>query len=409
MSISGGNNAAVGIIAEYNPFHKGHLHHLRQSRELTGAETVVAVMSGDFAQRGEPALLDKWKRAEAAVRNGVDLVVELPFLHACNSAEHFAMGGVKLLAAMGAVSFISFGSESGDMAALWEVAEILSRETEEFKRHLKEAADSGLSFPAARQAAVEKVAGGAAAGLLLNPNNILAIEYLKQIKRQGAALAPVTVKRRGAGYGEAAPEQGMAGAAAVRSLFLSERRDEALAYMPKEGRELYEGAAFARMEDFFSIVMYAARTKSAEEIGETLSASEGLEHRLKSALDVAGDMEGLIKAVKSRRYTETRVRRFLLHNAFGITKELFRRLSAPPSPGYFRVLALNGRGRALLRRVKGASAGAVVTNLSRGRPTSLEGAEMLALDVLAADLYNLALRRSFGGRSDYRARPYMLQ
>ncbi|MDR2771637.1 MAG: nucleotidyltransferase family protein, partial [Clostridiales Family XIII bacterium] len=355
-----GAGPIIGIVAEYNPFHCGHRYHIARSLELTGAAGVVAVMSGDFVQRGEPALIDKWRRARAAVKHGVDLVLELPFLYATGSAECFASGAVRLLNAMGCVTHLSFGCEEGAVGPLMEAARVLASEAPAFKEALRAELKTGRSFPRARAEALRREAGDAVARLLDHPNNILAVEYLKQCLRTGSRLKPVAVQRVGAGYFEADSRVRVAGAAAIRDLLLSGRREEALFYMPE-----WEGApAVQSMDGYFALIAAVARLRSREELREIVSASEGLENRLLRALDGAFDMPSLIAAIKTKRYTETRVRRFLLHTLFGITRERFAALDAT-WPGYLRVLALSERGGDILRLVKKRTDMTVITNLHR--------------------------------------------
>ncbi|MDR2088551.1 MAG: nucleotidyltransferase family protein [Clostridiales Family XIII bacterium] len=392
----------VGIVAEYNPFHNGHRHHIARSAALTGADCVVAVMSGNFVQRGEPALVDKWRRAKAAVENGVDLVLELPFLYATGSAEHFASGAVRLLDAMGCVTHLSFGCEAGSVAPLAEAARVLAAESPAFKEALRAGLKAGKSFPRARAEALRGEAGEASARLLEHPNNILAVEYLKQCMRTGSGLVPVAVKRTGAGCFEADPRTGIAGAAAIRDLLLEGRTEEALRYMPA-----WEGApAVQSLGMYFTLISAAARLRSAEELRATVSASEGLENRLLRALDGAFDMPSLLAALETKRYTKTRVRRFLLHVLFGITRERFAALDAV-WPGYLRVLALSEKGGGLLRFVKARKGPAIVTNPAGQRPPDTALADMLALDILASDIYNLIGCGSMRDGSDYRMRPFV--
>jgi predicted nucleotidyltransferase len=401
----------AGVVAEYNPFHNGHLRHLEKTMALTGAGACVAVMSGDFVQRGEPALLDKWKRAEAAVRNGVDLVVELPFLYACNSAEYFARGAVKTLDAMGIVTHLSFGSEVGDVAALRRVAGILAREADDFKEGLRAASKAGLSFPAARCEAVRGVAGDEAAELLKGPNNILGVEYLKQMMASGSRMEPVTFRRHGAGYFEADPQSGTAGASALRRLLLAGEWEAAAAYVPDGAASLCRPPAegFMSIDRFYHMIAYAARVRRPEELRGAMSASEGLENRLKKALASACGASELIAATKSKRYTETRVKRLLFHVLLGASAEEFHELDGEPV-GYLRALAMNGKGRKLINAVRKASPElALITNLNRHKPEHGAAARMLAYDVLAADIYSLAARGSFREGSDYRARPYIAE
>jgi predicted nucleotidyltransferase len=394
----------VGVIAEYNPFHNGHLYHLKRSLELTGADACVAVMSGNFVQRGEPALLDKWRRASAAVKNGVDLVVELPFLYAAGSAEYFASGAVRLLDAMGLVTHLAFGCEAGELAPLTEAARVLAAEPRGFKDGLRAALKEGLSFPRARAEALRREAGDSAAKLLDRPNNILAVEYIKQLILTGSRVEPIAIRRVGAGYFEADPRAGIAGASAIRTMLLSGDKEEALRYLPGPADM---PAALQSLNLYFTIIAAAARMKSREELHEIISASEGLENRLKRALDRASDMPSLIAAVKTGRYTETRVRRFLLHVLFGITRERFALLDAA-WPGYLRVLALSEKGGALLRRVKTRAEIPIITNPNKQRAPS-PASEILDLDILAADIYNLVGAGDMRERSDYRMRPFVLR
>ncbi|MDR1571979.1 MAG: nucleotidyltransferase family protein [Clostridiales Family XIII bacterium] len=398
---------ALGVIAEYNPFHNGHLYHLETARALARAETAVAVMSGDFVQRGEPALFDKWERAEAAVRNGLDLVVELPFLYACNSAERFAKGAVRLLSAMGCVSHVAFGSEAGEIGPLDSLARLLADEPESFRARLRAASRSGLSFPRARHEAVRAALGDEAADLLKSPNNILAVEYLKQLRLVGGAarIRPLTFKRRGAGYFGASPCDNTAGSSALRGLLLSGRADEAARYMPEAALPRARHGPMG-IDGFFPLIACAARVRGADELAETLSASEGLENRLKRALDGASDMASLIAGVKSKRYTETRVKRFLIHVLMNVRKADFSRIDEAGA-SYFRVLAMNGRGRRLLRRMAGAQGGAAaLSSLGRRAPLPWAAEAMLGYDLLAADIYNLVRDGGMAEASDFRRRPY---
>ncbi|MDR1135288.1 MAG: nucleotidyltransferase [Clostridiales Family XIII bacterium] len=404
----GGFGRVAGIIAEYNPFHNGHLWHLEKTKEITGADACIAVMSGDFVQRGEPAILDKWKRAEAAVRSGVDLVIELPFLYSCNSAEFFAKGAVRLLSATGAVTHISFGSEIGELEPLMKAASILASEADDFREHLRAALKSGMSYPAARSAAVREISSAETAEVLKQPNNILAVEYLKQLIRLDSDIIPVTFAREGAGYFESEPKVGIAGAGALRKMMCSNGVHTAKDYVPAEAYGIYEASQedFAEIDNFFTMIAYAARMKSADELSAIMSASEGLENRLKKALDNANGISGLISAAKSKRYTETRIKRFLFHTLFGVTGIEFDELDAH-EPAYFRVLAMNAAGRRILKAMTDGGLD-VITNLNRQFPVSDAPARFMEFDVLAADIYNLVAGKGFRSGSDYRARPFVL-
>ncbi|HML38127.1 MAG TPA: nucleotidyltransferase family protein, partial [Bacillota bacterium] len=206
----------LGIIAEYNPFHNGHRYHLEESVKLTSPDFTVCVMSGDFTQRGEPAMADKWIRAAATVENGVDLVLELPFAFACNNAEFFAAGAVDILNRLGCVTHLSFGSEAGELSALSQAADYLAYEDDELKNTIREFADQGLSFPRARYEAVKMCRGEAYSDVLRSANNILAVEYLKQLRLMKSEIEPVTVKRYGTGYHDMGSYENIASATAIR-------------------------------------------------------------------------------------------------------------------------------------------------------------------------------------------------
>ncbi|MDR3072840.1 MAG: nucleotidyltransferase family protein, partial [Clostridiales Family XIII bacterium] len=184
----------LGIIAEYNPFHNGHLYHLKTSALKSGADAIVCVMSGDFVQRGEPAILDKWIRAKMAVDHGADLVIELPFLYACNNAEWFARGAVRILNGLGCIDVLSFGSEGGDLAVLKRTAEIITGDSE-FEAQIKAKMQEGISYPSARYEALKAVAEKQHAQVLKSPNDTLAVEYLKQMLLTNSAMQPMAIRR----------------------------------------------------------------------------------------------------------------------------------------------------------------------------------------------------------------------
>lgn len=214
----------VGIVAEYNPFHNGHRYHIEEARKCTGADFVVVVMSGDFVQRGEPAVIDKYHRTEMALSQGADLVLELPAAFACASAEYFATGAVSLLHALGCVDTLCFGSECGHLDLLEEIADLFIQEPSEYKEYLKTALKSGYSFPAARDEALKEyfaedlVKTAQIASVLSAPNNILGIEYIKALKVLGSSIRPVTITRMGQGYHETTFSDSFCSATALRRL-----------------------------------------------------------------------------------------------------------------------------------------------------------------------------------------------
>ena len=363
----------LGIAAEYNPFHKGHGYHLERSMEISGADVSVAVMSGNFTQRGEPAVFDKWQRAETAVENGVDLVLELPFIYACNSAEFFAEGAVKILGGIGA-SFMSFGSESGDLEKLSDAAEFFLEETDEYRDMLRKGLKDGLPFAKARSLAAKTVMGTETGKILEGSNNILAIEYLKQIKLRKSGMTPLTVKREGSGHTDISADGDMPSAAALRE---------------RMRKQDVEDAVFPA--DMYGMIMETLMTRTAEELSEILSVSEGLENKMKSRFRYASDMESLVKELSSKRYAVSRIRRMLIQALMGLTKEKFDRARNHP---YARVLAFSSKGAETLKEIKKKEIEIpVINNINKQVRPDDDIWGTLSFDVLASDIYNLAAGR----------------
>jgi len=401
----------LGIIAEYNPFHKGHSYHLKESVKKTNAGFTVCVMSGNFMQRGEPAMVNKWTRARMAVENGVDLVLELPFTYACNNAEYFAKGGIDILNRLGCITHLSFGSESGDLELLSHTASLLANESRELKESIKEFTDRGFSFPKARYEAVRKCAGEEAASVLNSANNILAVEYLKQLHRTGSRIEPITVIRYGTGYHDIDPFQNIASASAIRRKINEANHFECIRdFMPKETlqilKEIDKGVNVI-FNDFFQMLVYQVLTSSAEYLGTVLSATEGLENKVKKAVSDAKNMETLIKAVKSKRYTETRIQRLLSHILIGLDKDSFQ-LILKERINYCRVLAFNKKGAELLKQIKltGCNSIPVLTNINRELTAGAKEWNLLKYDILASDIYNLVADGEIYKNSDYVVQPF---
>ncbi len=403
----------LGITAEYNPFHNGHKFHIEESRRITGADCVVAVMSGNFTQRGEAAILDKWERSRLAVENGVDLVVELPFVYACAGAKDFAEGAVDILSGLGA-QMISFGSESGDMAALESLAESLTDESERITEARAKFMQKGASFAKAGELAAEEILGKDAAALMLEPNNILAIEYLKRMlyfKKRGRTIEPVTVKRHGSGYFEENKNAGFAGASVIRkmkdpekfSMYVPENVAEAL-----KKPEGYDGAGMAAEraleaeERFFQLVRSEIVKTGPDELAEIYRMGEGLENKLKKEIIMAGDLKELISSVVSKRYTEAAVRRLLVYVLMNM------KVYEPPRAVYGRVLAAGEMGRRLLGDIKKQDIHIpLITNVNKDVPDIENVRACIEYDILAADMYNLLHNRGLYAFSDKVKRPYM--
>lgn len=366
----------VGIIAEYNPFHSGHKLHITNTRALTGADNIIAIMSGSFVQRGEPAILDKFSRTRMALTNGVDMVLELPVRYAAGSADVFAMGAVESLDKSGIVDALSFGTEAGDIELFKEAAELLADETEEFSQAVKEEMGNGISYAAARQAALTRVLSRDMSFLSL-PNNILALEYLKALKKLKSSIMPVTVRREISDYNSTQLTGRISSAAAIRHSIFSGEWDTALAAVPADCRSMLKEVVFGKkphIDSYSEVLKYILRTKSADELAQIDDISEGLENRILAASDLPTVSE-IADAVKSKRYAHSRVRRALLHIILGITKA-----DAAKNVDYIRVLGFRRDKAYLVSELTQKAAVPVITNI-KNAPADLIRQELFATDI----------------------------
>lgn len=359
----------AGIICEYNPFHLGHARQLRLIREQLGQDTaIVCVMSGNYVQRGEPAMWDKYTRSKAAIANGADLVLELPVTCVLQSAEGFAKGGVDILTRFGGIEYLSFGAECGDSSQLMTLAQKM--DTEEFRSALRVQLNSGVSYAAARQAALEDTVG-----LLNQPNNILGLEYCRAILSSHSPLKPLTIQRTGS-YHDSLPNTQAPSATAVRNAFPSGSWKDCV---PEETADIL--AAQPWYETSYGERAFLARLRSLNDAQwETCAhGSEGLWRKAMKAARSQPDLEAIIQSVKSKRYPRTRIQRLLLCAYLGITAHDLQL----PIP-YVRILAFSPVGRTLLRssRCQGG-----LSLINPGQPP--EDRSYYSLETRAADLYTL--------------------
>ena len=389
---------SVGIIAEYNPFHNGHKYHLEKSLEMTGATASVAVISGNFTQRGEPALLDKWTRAEIAVKNGLNLVVELPVLFAANNAGYFAKGSVEILENLGC-DYISFGSESGNIRELLNISRETYKNRGEIEAAVKEAVKKGASYPKAQSEAVAGLLGDEASELMSLPNNILALEYLRFMKR----AKPLTVKRQGSGYHELTPKDKFASAGGLRAMLAKgENISHLVPPITLEMLANYEGKTGIQ-DRLFPLIAEKILISTDDELNAIFGAEEGLGNKMKSRIRYCKSTEELVKELKSKRYTRTRINRLLIMTLLGVTRE-----TAKTAQNYIRVLALDEIGAKYLKEIKKSESCKlpIITNINKEATLFPECAKTLEKDILASDLYNLACGRDLYANSDYVKMPF---
>ena len=392
---------ATGIIAEYNPFHKGHAYHAAEARRLGKSDIVIAVMSGHITQRGEITLLDKWSRAASAVASGVDLVLELPTVFAVRSAEGFAAGGVKLLAALGIVEHLSFGVETSEPLNLSDAAAGLANPL--VITNLKQNLRTGKPYAAALSEAL--VAGGHLSGdFITAPNNILGIEYLRALHQYAPRMTPLPVRRIGSGYHFSGMDGEISSATAIRRQLTAELKisQTVTASLPVSASAILagliaEGKAPTDPSRLDSYLLAKLRLMTQDELQALPECSEGLENRLIRAAEQAGDLSGLLEKLKTRRYPYSRLQRIAAHVLLGTTREQLAEFDRS-GPLYARVLASNRQGRSALRFIVRNSAIPIITKTTaflnsktlRSRKLSPLQA-MLRFDIHATDLFSLCL------------------
>lgn len=337
----------AAIISEYNPFHNGHKYHIEKTREL-GATHVVAVMSPNFVQRGECAVFDKFVRANIAVRNGVDLVIELPTGYALSCAENFALGAVKLINSLGCVDFLSFGSENGDLSLLEKVSKL--DETEVIKELIQTNLSKGISFPKARADAFEKIHSKEIGEVLKKPNNLLAIEYLKAMGKTKSSYNAVTIKRKGAEHDSEISSDKIASASYIREN-LSQSSIISQKFVPCNAFEKYMEEICKKNAPVFlknaeKAIIYKLRSMNREDFYRVSDISEGIENRIIHAANNCTSLEELFEQIKNKRYTMARIKRIICCVFNDISSRIQKE-----DPPYIRVLAFNERGREILKRM----------------------------------------------------------
>ncbi len=402
----------TGIIAEYNPFHNGHKYHLEKARKLTGADKIVVVMSGDFTQRGTPALIDKYERARMALENGADLVIELPSCYACSSAEYFGDGAIAALDALGVVNSLCFGTEAGNIEELFPIAQILATEPEEFKIALRESLRNGNPFPRARNEALTHCIPGFAEkeSILGLPNNILGIEYLKALNNRGSIIQPVTIQRTDSDYHSYRLDQGFASSQALRqSLSMADHNPSSFreviervrSQVPENVYEiLYErfGNRYPIFpNDLSSMLVYKLLLERHHGYTSFVDVSEDLSDKLLKFTNHAYTFDQFCEGLKSKDLTYVRISRVLCHILLNVRKEDMENYKKQGSIFYTRVLGFREDAEDLLSEIKKRSKVPMITRVSQG--DSLEGdiaQRQFERDVLASHFYESIVANKFG-------------
>ena len=404
----------VGIIAEYNPFHNGHSYHIQNTKAQTGADFVVAVMTGNFTQRGNTSVINKWEKTKMALNGDADLVIELPTIYSISSAENFASGAVKILNELGIVDTISFGMEADDVSTLNNIANVLVNEPPEYRAILEHELGKGNSFPKARENALMMYLNDIKryANVIKGSNNILAIEYLKALKKQKSSLVPFGVKREKVYYNSTKIIDEYASATGIRNLLLHNQLEEVRKVMPSKSysillNNLRQGTYVLDIIAYNDEIIYKLRSMTVKQIANLPDVSEGLEYLIKDVSNKTNNLIELINGIKSKRYTQTRIQRILLYALLGITKNDME-LSKKITP-YIRVLGCSEKGKMLLSQIN--SKAKVITSLKKyevsnknksfciGKQKALN--RMLEIDKLATDIYTLGYKKDSKAGLDY--------
>ena len=381
---------ATGVVVEYNPFHNGHLHHLRETRAATGADVVVAVMSGHFLQRGEPALVSKWARTRMALESGVDVVIELPYCFATQHAEIFSKGAISLLDRFGCESFC-FGSEDGDIDAFLNTIRFIQSNQEQYDTYIKEFIQEGMSYPSALAGAFRKLGNQDSVIDLSKPNNILGFHYLEARNQLRSSLKAYTITRESAGYhDEHFSSPSIASATSIRkSIFSTRGNHEITSFLPAgsvQELERYksEYGEFHRWESYWTLLQYKLLSSSKDELRDIYEIEEGIENRMVEYAKSSLSFEEFMTKLKTKRYTWTRLQRMLLHVLTDTHKEEMR--SRHDSPNYIRLLGMNDRGREYIHSRKKNLSLPLISKLSSADPHDIH------LDIKAAEIYSLGLQ-----------------
>lgn len=379
----------TGIITEYNPFHNGHKFHLEESKKQTKSDGTICIMSGNFVQRGGPAIIDKWKRTEMALNNGVDLIIELPTFYAVSSAEFFAKGAVSILNSLNIVNNLFFGSEIGDAKALSEIAKVLVSEDERFQNILKENLSLGLTFAKAREKSlIEYLNSSEINNIITSSNNILGIEYIKAILKLNSSINPVALKREGSNYNDKSLSQTFSSATSIREVLKNTSNIEDLKnIIPLESYEVFsklqeQDYRFTFEEEMFKYIKYKIQTNCVN-FNNLYEVTEGLDNKIIKEISSSNSLHEFILKIKSKRYTYSKISRILTHIYLGLDNDYFKDI-ANENNLYVRVLGFNKTGREILSLIKANSSIPLITKVPRFTNNPL-----LKFDLQATACYSL--------------------
>ena len=406
------NDRVVGIIAEYNPFHKGHLYHLKEAKKKANADIAIAIITGNFTQRGVPSLVDKWTKTEMILKNGIDLVIELPTIYSISSAENVARGSIKILNELKIIDAVAFGNETYDINTLNDIAEVLAKEPHKYKLILNNELKKGISFPKARENAVIAYLNNNPKyyNILTSPNNTLAIEYLKTLKRLKSPMKPIAIHRYKVEHNDKNIIDNITSATKIRELannkdFITIRDVMPLESYKKLIPKIKDGQYINGLKTYEKEIIYILRKMSTKEIANLPDVNEGLENAIKNAANSCNNLDDLINIIKSKRYTQTRIQRILCYALLGITKkEMKNSFKATP---YIRILGFNEKGKSLLSSIVDANPKVnLVTSVKKYMDSNPNKKlkQMLKTDIKATNIYTLGYSKKAWANLDYTKR-----
>ena len=394
----------LAIIAEYNPMHNGHVFQINEAKKITNADFVITCMGGNFTQRGNTSIVSKFEKTKMALLNGSDMVIELPTVYSVSSSENFAYGAIKILKELNFVTHISFGIEEENIQKLQDIAELLQNEPLGYCKILKEQLDLGVSYPEARAKAVSIYLNNIEYETIMQgSNNILAIEYLKQMKKQKANFVPIGIKRNKVSYNSTKIIEDYASSSAIRKFIYNNELLQIKSVMPKSAYEILinnikNGTYNIDLNNYSKIIIYKLRTLSLKQISDLPDVNEGIENLIKSSADKTNNISELIKLVKSKRYTQTRIQRILIYTLLNITKQDMK-ISKKTSP-YIRVLGCTKKGQKLLKEIP---QNRLITSLKKYEQNKLNKniTRMLEIDKSATNIYTIPYTGNSTANSDY--------
>ena len=378
----------VGLIAEYNPFHNGHQYHIEKAKELTGADAVIVVMSGNFVQRGTPAIMPKHLRTQMALKAGASLVLELPVCYATGTAEQFAYGAVSILNSLGCVDAICFGSECGNINVLNELAEILCDEPNEYKEALQKHMRNGLSFPLARHKAIEELYPSQNyADILEQPNNILGIEYVKALYRLNSKMKPYTVQRISSQYHDVDLQENFSSATALRQTIANGNFADLYGQIPSNSMAILKDNYQTRYpifaNDFSLLLKYRLLNETKSSLTKYADVSEELANRISNQLNNFVSFEQFCELLKTKEVTYSRISRALFHILLGVKKTDYTDIQ------YARVLGFRKDDSDVLTEIKNKANIPLVTKITQQRNSLLD------IDIYASNLYESVITNKF--------------